>query len=93
MDFNIVLEGQPPRQHEHSTEDVVHDVIMKFPLKSLDLGLQTTYLLTQVLKHVQLLITVIINTSLVESKVPLYFKNNDVRTKLEGTFCEKSLKF
>jgi len=61
MSVDIKFEGHPLTKLAPSTQDEVHDIIIKSPPKSCELDPLPTYLLKEVLEYLLPLITAIIN--------------------------------
>ena len=87
MSTDIKSEGQPLTKL--ATQDEVCDIIIMSPSKSCELDPLPTYLLKEVLEYLLPLITVIINRSLVESKVLLSFKTANIRPLLKKPNLDK----
>ena len=83
MSADIKFERQLLKKLAPANQDDVYDHIIKSPSKSCELDPLPTYLLKEVLEYLQLLITAIINKSLVESKVPISFKKANIRPLLK----------
>ena len=87
MYADILFEGEPLSQLAPTTQDEVRKIIMRS--QSCELDPLPTGLLKQCLEPLLPMITSIMNKSLEESRVPLWFKKANVRPLLKKSGLEK----
>lgn len=89
MTADIPFDGEALTQLTPTTEDEVRKIITNSPSKSCELDPLPTSLLKQCLEALLPLITLIMNKSLAESKVPLWFKKANVKPLIKKSGLDK----